>query len=167
MKDYPTFLKAAAMLAGKREDVRFICVGDGPATYKLEFRRLSRELGLGNKLIWAGNRQDMPAVYNAMDIASLSSSYGEGFPNVIGEAMACGAPCVVTDVGDLQWIVGNTGIVVYPRNPKLLSEAWQTMITRIGNHELQLREKVRQRIAEQFGVDTLIQRTEAVLRSLL
>lgn len=54
MKDHPTFLKAAAMLARKREDVRFVCVGDGPEPCKLELQRLSREFGLESKLIWAG-----------------------------------------------------------------------------------------------------------------
>lgn len=162
MKDYPTFLKAAAMLSGEREDVRFVCVGDGPDPYRLEFQRLSRELGLESRLIWTGSRGDMPAVYNALDILTLSS-ITEGFPNVIGEAMACGIPCVVTDVGDSAWVVADLGIVVSPRDPEALAQALQTMITRI---EDPLGEKVRRRIVEQFSIDTLIRRTDAALRNL-
>jgi len=107
----------------------------------------------------------MPAVYNAIDIASLSS-YGEGFPNVIGEAMACGVPCVVTDVGDSKLMVGDKGIVVSQKDFQALADAWETMITRIEDPRLQLGEKVRRRIVEQFGIDTLIRREEAALRNL-
>ena len=67
-----------------------------------------------------GKRQDIPRLTAALDIAS---SFGEGLPNVIGEAMACGIPCVVTDVGDSALIVGETGKVVPPRNPAALSVA--------------------------------------------
>jgi len=91
MKDHPTFLRAAAMLARERPDVRFVCVGDGPENYKSEMHQLASVLGLDGRLIWAGSRQDMPAVCSALDIAA-SSSYGEGFSNTIAEAMACGVP---------------------------------------------------------------------------
>lgn len=165
MKDHSTFLRAAMMLAGERDDVRFVCVGDGPEPYKLKFQKLSRDLGLESRLIWAGDRKDMPAVYNALDIVTLSS-ISEGAPNVIPEAMACGVPCVVTDAGDSAYIVGDTGIVVSPRDPQVLSRAWQTMVTRVENHRLELGQEVRRRIVEQFGIDTLIQRTEAALRNL-
>jgi len=116
MKDHPTFLKAAALLGKQREDIRFVCVGEGLAHYRNQLHTLSKELGLTNRIIWAGARPDMPAVYNAFDIATSSSSYGEGWSNVIGEAMACGIPCVVTDVGDSAWIVGKNGIVVKPND---------------------------------------------------
>jgi len=166
MKDHPTFLKAAAMLAGEREDLRFVCVGDGPEPYRLGLQRLSQELGLERKLIWVGSRRDMSRVYNALDIVT-SSSISEGFPNVIGEAMACGIPCVVTDAGDSAWIVGDLGMVVSPKDFQALARAWQTMITRIEDPKSPLGEKVRRRIVEQFGIDTLIRRTEAALTNLL
>jgi len=72
------------LVAEQRNDVRFVCVGEGPDQYREELYSLANELGLGNRLIWAGSREDMPAVYNAFDIAVSSSAWGEGFPNVLG-----------------------------------------------------------------------------------
>lgn len=159
MKDHQTFLKAASLLAKGRDDVRFICVGDGPATYKSELKRLSRELGLEKKLIWAGAYRDMPAVYNAIDIVT-SSSYGEGFPNVIGEAMACGVPCVATDVGDSALIVGDAGVVVPPKNPERLASGIRALLDRACADS---GEKARRRIIEHFSLNSMVQKTEAIL----
>lgn len=166
IKDHPTFLKAAALLAQEREGVRFVCVGDGLADYRQELHKLGQELGLTERLIWAGACDDMPAVYNALDIAS-SSSYGEGFPNVIGEAMACGVPCVVTDVGDSASIVGDAGVVVPPKNHHALADGWRDMLRRLGDHRLSLSEKARARVALHFDLDTLVQKTSDLLKGLL
>src|SRR5207248_7530370 len=90
---------------------------------------MGQSLGLGSRLIWAGTRRDMQKVYNAFDIL-VSSSYGEGFSNVIGEAMACGVPCVVSDVGDSARIVGSTGIVVPAREPEALAQGMHSALLR-------------------------------------
>src|SRR5712692_4540998 len=74
MKDHRSFLKAASLLAGERADVRFVCVGDGPDDYRQELRALGQQLGLTDKIKWAERRDDMPAVYNALDILVSSSS---------------------------------------------------------------------------------------------
>jgi len=91
MKDHPTFLRAAALLSQQLADLRFACVGDGPEPYKLKMHELAHELGLESVLLWAGPRDDMPAVYNALDVLTLSS-LTEGFPNVVAEGMASGRP---------------------------------------------------------------------------
>jgi len=155
MKDHPTFLRAAAMLAQERPDVRFVCVGDGSEPYKSELRQLANELGLDGRLIWAGARHDMPAVYNALDIAASSSSFGEGFSNTITEAMACGVPCVVTDVGDSALIVDETGVVVPPASPDELCEGFRLMLKRLGP-DLHLREATRASIVNRFTNTVLV-----------
>jgi glycosyltransferase involved in cell wall biosynthesis len=159
MKDHHTFLKAAAMLAQEREDVRFVCVGDGPAEYRQELHAYARQLDLTGRLIWAGARRDMPGVYNALDIAT-SSSLGEGFSNVIGEAMACGAPCVVTDVGDSAWLVGETGVVVSPTNPQALAAGWRACLERDMSL---LSGQARLRVVENFSIKLLVERMEKAL----
>ena len=167
MKDHPTFLQAAAWLVQNQSDVRFVCVGNGPDSYKYELYALSRELGLEHYVIWAGNGVDMPKIYNAFDIVSSSSAFGEGFPNVIGEAMACGIPCVVTDVGDSALVVGDTGIVVPPKNPQPLAEGWMAMLGRLDHEGEELASKVRTRVVDNFCSELLIERITGALAALL
>ena len=160
MKGYPDFLEAAALLAKERKDVRFVIAGDGPDTYRRQLQLLSQELGLTERLIWAGVREDMPAVYNALDIACSSSSYGEGFPNTIGEAMACGIPCVVTDVGDSAKIVGDEGIIVPPGDPLKLADGLKTMLLKLHDIKPQL---LRERIMSRFSIENMVESTEKAL----
>jgi glycosyltransferase involved in cell wall biosynthesis len=159
IKDHPTFLRAAARLAGERKDARFVCVGDGTPEYAAQLQALGESLGLGRKLIWAGARSDMAAVQNALDIAA-SSSLGEGFPNAVGEAMACGVPCVVSDVGDSAWIVGETGVVVPPGDPAALAAGWITCLT--GDRD-EAGKRTRERIVANFSVACLARKTEEAL----
>ncbi len=164
MKDHETFLKAAAAIAGQREDVRFVCVGSGPANYKTGLIELSRELRLSGRVVWAEADGRMMEVYNALDVI-VSSSTGEGFSNVIGEAMACGVPCVVTDVGDSAWLVGKLGEVVPPREPELLGNAIEKSLNKIAAEDYEW-QATRQRIVDRFSVSHLIERTEAALFDL-
>ena len=163
-KDHPTFLRAAALLSEERRDVRFVCVGSGSENYARELYELADELGISNRVIWVKARADMSAIYNTLDIV-VSSSYTEGFPNVIGEAMACGIPCVVTDVGDAAWIVGDIDVVVPPKNPEALKNALKRLIETIGIDGCD-RTQIRQRIIDHFSVLQLVFKTEAALLCL-
>ena len=159
-KGHRAFLEAAALLCKEREDIRFVIVGD--SFDKSELEPLSRELGLTERLIWAGARQDMPAVYNALDILCSSSS-SEGFPNVIGEAMACGVPCVVTNVGDSAKIVGDTGIVVPWGDSQMLAHGLKTMLLKLNDIE---RLSIRDRIVRYFSLETMVDATEKALNEI-
>ncbi len=166
-KDHPTFLTAASMLAGERKDVRFVCVGDGPPEYRRRLQSLGESLGLKDRLIWTGARADMAAVYNAMDLLTSASAFGEGFPNVIGEAMACGVPCVATDVGDSRSIVGNTGVVVTAGDPTSLCDGWRRILDLPGDRVAALGEEARARVVAEFGREALALRTSKALEALL
>ena len=162
MKDHRTFLKACASVASRREDIRFVCVGGGPERYRAELIALANRLGLADRLTWAGRRTDMPSVYCGLDIVASSSSFGEGFPNVVAEAMSCGVPCVVTDVGDSARIVGEVGEVVPPRDAEALAAALNRMLSRT-DEDAELRRLARQRIVGKFSMQRMVSQTEKVL----
>ena len=158
-KDHETFLRAAAMLA-RDPRFRFICIGGGRADDAERLRRLAGQLDLDERLVWVGAFDRMPDAYNALDII-CSSSKSEGFPNAIGEAMACGVPAVATDVGATALLVGDTGVVVPKQQPAPLAEGMREIAVRCRDQSL--RDAARQRIAESFSVEQLLDRTEEVL----
>lgn len=160
MKDHPNFLKAGARLLHLGADVQLVCVGGGPADYRQMLQALADQLGLSGRVSWLGARKDMPSIYAALDLVCLSSM-AEGFPNVVGEAMACGVPCVVTDVGDAAHIVGDCGIVVPPGSPDHLAHGLQAMLDRLVR-EPDLKHKARQRIVSLFSVQNMVDRTQAL-----
>ncbi len=166
MKDHSSFLRAAARVAPDLPAVRFVCVGSGSGAYRADLRALGDKLGLGKRLIWTGALGDMPAVYNALDILT-SSSYGEGFSNVIGEAMACGVPCVVTDVGDSALIAGEIGMVVPARDPEALADAWRRWLCLSESERRARGVRARSRIEQEFNLNAMITRTEAALEELV
>ncbi|MDB6005463.1 MAG: hypothetical protein JWR15_2450, partial [Prosthecobacter sp.] len=157
MKDYATFLRAAATLD---KHCRFLCIGGGSNEYTQEMQALANELGLAGRLIWSAPRSDMPQILNALDALVSSSAFGEGFSNVTGEAMACGTPCIVTDVGDSAWLVSDAGLSVPPRQPAALAAAMRQFLALDPSA---LKPKARQRIEENFTVPTMVQRTTELL----
>ena len=107
----------------------------------------------------------MPCVYNALDLVVSSSAYGEGFPNVLGEAMACGTPCVATDVADSAWVVGDCGEIVAVRDPVALAVAISRMLDRIADGNI-IPEQIRGRVVARFSRRVLLDKTEAALSRL-
>ncbi|MES2404460.1 MAG: glycosyltransferase [Pseudomonadota bacterium] len=167
MKDHPTFLRAAALLAARNERLRFVCVGGGNPDFVQGIKALATQLGLGSRVIWAGPRNDMAAIFSALDVA-VSSSCGEGFSNVVAEAMACGRPCVVTDVGDSARIVGECGAVVAPGDPPALADAVERVATRLEDPDgaARLHAMARTRIEVTYSLDVLLRNSEQALRAL-
>jgi len=160
MKDHATFLRAGALVAADREDIFLACVGNGPELASL--KALALELGIERRTLFAHNADAVMAL-NAFDIA-CSSSFTEGFPNAVAEAMACGRSCVVTDAGDSAEIVGKCGTIVPSRDP----EALATGISR----KIELRSRTRstaarQRIIEHFSVDQMVDRTIAEFEEIV
>jgi glycosyltransferase involved in cell wall biosynthesis len=162
IKDHPNFLKAAALLSKERKDVRFLCVGDGPADYRRTLQVLAEKLALKEFLIWSDARADVSTVYNGLDVL-VSSSASEGLSNVIVEAMACGVPCVVTDVGDSAWAVGHTGEVVASKDPVALKNAIQRLLDQTAYGSAQ----IRQRIVDRLSLAKFIANTECMLNALV
>ena len=165
MKDHTTFFKAAALIAEKIDRVVFIVVGDGAADYIEELHNLVEKLGLSDQVIWFGNRSDLVTIYSTLDVLVSSSSYGEGFSNVIGEAMSCGIPCVVTDVGDSAMIVGDPTRVVIPGDPEMMASAILKVL-QINKEEGAL-DSLRNRITDNFSISKLVDQTEKALEDVI
>jgi glycosyltransferase involved in cell wall biosynthesis len=102
----------------------------------------------------------MPSVFTALNLHTLSSAYGEAFPNVLGEAMACGVPCVATDVGDSSFLIGDTGMVVPPKDPQALADGWERLLSLSAEERLSLGERARQRILQLFSIVQIARRYE-------
>jgi glycosyltransferase involved in cell wall biosynthesis len=162
MKDHATFLAAAAQLAEKRPELRFLLIGAGIEPSNRALMRAICEHGLTNRVRLLGARDDMKAIYPALDIATLSSAFGEGFPNVLGEAMSCGVPCVATSSGDAAQILGPTGVVVPPRDSVALAAGWDRLAALGANGRRSIGAKARERIVRDFDLGAIIARYEAL-----
>lgn len=154
-KDYCNLLMALALLSKEGKDFRCALAGPGMEWPNTDLSRLISECGLADKVLLLGPRDDIPDVMSALDLLVLSS-YGEAFPNVVAEAMACGTPCAVTDVGDAALIVGCTGWVAPPRNPRALAQSIEQALAVIQSPRCgELSQACRQRIAECFGIERM------------
>lgn len=162
-KDHATYIRACAYLLEECPNAAFVCVGGGGTVeYEASLKALADQLKLSNRLIWAGEYQDMVAVYSALDVL-VSSSLHEGFPNVIAEAMGCEVPVVATSVGDVELILDGVGICVPPGDPIALATGMKAMLAR----DLCAAGKAsRERIVERYSVEKLTERTETLLNAL-
>lgn len=162
LKDHETFLRAAALFRSREPAVQFLVVGGGQLGTAERLEALASELGVSDRVIWVGDRADAPALYSALDILTLTS-VTEGFPNVVAEAMACGALCVATDVGDVAQIVGEAGMVVPIRSPEAIAHAWERIMRMPAGERAAMAVRARDRIVEEFGAEKLAQRTASAL----
>lgn len=128
MKGHLTFLEAAARLAQERADVHFLLVGRDVGPDNPMLSAALRHPALAGRTHCLGERDNIPLLTAALDVACSSSSWGEAFPNALGEAMACGVPVVATDIGDVRRIVGDAGIIVPVADPGALCAAWKRLL---------------------------------------
>jgi len=162
VKDHPTFLQAAARFAAACPSSRFVCVGDGSPAYAAGLRAEAERLGLGGRLVWAGARRDMTAVYNACDVITLCSR-AESFPNALGEAMACERPCVASAVGDVPILLGDTGTLVPVADAGALASAWRAVLARPAHERCAIGARARDRIVKEFALDRTVEGIGAIL----
>lgn len=166
-KDYNNLLSAAGILTKKYMNLHFVLIGRGIEQNNSEIAELISQNKLTNRVHLLGERQDIPEIIAGMDIITSSSSYGEAFPNVIGEAMASGIPCVVTNVGDSAWIVGNSGKVVPPRDAQALATACKELIDAGLSERVRLGKVARQRILDNFSIEKIVARYEELYKQIV
>ena len=156
-KDHRTFLKALSRVHGSHPEVRAVLVGSGTNPANANLEALIAETRTQDLIYLLGERSDMPKVAAAFDIA-CNSSVSEAFPNAVGEAMSCGVPCVVTDVGDSRWLIGDTGRVVQPATPEALAKGLSELVQLGPERRGILGAHARERIANEFSIQATAER---------
>ncbi|CAP44372.1 putative glycosyltransferase [Bordetella petrii] len=168
LKDHANLLGAVASLTrgGRDRGLQCVLIGRGMSPGNADLMALIDNLGLRGRILLAGPSDDVPAVMNALDLHVLSSC-AEGFPNVVAEALACGTPCVVTNVGDAAHIVGATAPVVPPEQPEALAQGVAAALDDIAARG---REAVgapgRARVLAEFDLAHMVTAYEALWRRI-
>ena len=167
MKNHVDFIRAARKLISKYPYIHFVLAGRNVNKFNSVLVNLIKEEGIVSQVHLLDERNDISEITAAPDIATNFSSWGESFSNAIGEAMACGIPCVVTDIGDSALIVGDTGIVIPTKNIDELVKAWIKLIKISSEGRKQLGQKARERIVNNFSLLKIINNYEEVYREVL
>tara|TARA_Y100000768_G_scaffold388577_1_gene385315 strand:- start:1886 stop:3016 length:1131 start_codon:yes stop_codon:yes gene_type:complete len=156
-KDHLNLLNALSIIRSKNINFFCILVGSNIDKNNITLTSEIKKLRLTNNVKLLGQKDNILQVMNGLDIFIQSSSYGEGFPNVVAESMACGTPCVVTDVGDAAFIVGKTGWIVPPNNPNNLAKKIEKALNEISKKNWNTRcNKARLRIQKNFNINKMI-----------
>lgn len=164
-KDHTTFVNAAKILATRRPLVHFILAGTSISQDNEQLMELIRSTGFQERFHLMGHRTDVPRITAALDLA-CSSSISEGSSNVIAEAMACGVPCVVTDVGDSSVVVAEWGRVVPPRNPSAFAQACAEMLDLPDRQRVVLAAAARSRAEACFSLPSVVDQYERLYNDL-
>jgi glycosyltransferase involved in cell wall biosynthesis len=166
MKDHASFFAASTSFLKSYPHTHFILAGRDVTPENPHIRdQLGQKADLG-KFHLLGERDDIPHILAAIDIVT-SSSLSEGFPNAIGEAMACGVPCVSTDVGDARILVEDTGLLVSKRSPQELCKAWDIIARMTHEDRLDMGSRARGRIERHYTQDKTTQRYEELYRKMI
>lgn len=164
-KDHRNFIQAAGLIRKSDSSVHFILCGDGITKENSQLMQWIKQAELDECIHLLDVRKDVSRLVAAMDVA-VSSSLGEGFPNVVGEAMACAVPCVVTDVGDSALLVGDTGKVVAAKDPGALAVAILELLQTSPEFREELGTQARLRVMKNYSLDSVVKKYEAVYRGV-
>ncbi len=167
MKDITGLLEAFAKLRHERQDGHLVIVGKGHDHANQALVGQIHGLGIGGAVTLLGARDDVAPVMAAFDCLVLPSAWGEGFPNVIGEAMASGLPCISTDVGDSKMLIAENGLIVPPRDRDALAAAMAEMMDLGSEARQQAGHQARRRIQADYSIQQIVRRYDQLYRDLL
>ena len=148
-------------------DAHFLLAGAGVEDNNPALRRAIKQAGVGTNTHLLGKREDISRLMAALDVLVSSSSSGEAFPNVLGEAMACGVPCVVTGVGDSAEIVGETGRVVAVGDMDGLAHNIVEILQLSYEERRAMGAKARERIRVRYNIESVVRQYEKFYESLM
>jgi glycosyltransferase involved in cell wall biosynthesis len=166
VKGQDVFVRSAGMIAQEYPNVRFLMVGRGLETANETLMQWINATGFADRFVLLGERRDVSIVLSAMDIFCLPSR-SEGFPNVLGEAMAMGLPCVSTDVGDAGVLLGYTGILVQKDDYEALTVGLKQMLDMSQDERTALGERARLRVQNEFTLEQTRKKFKAVYAELV
>lgn len=152
MKDHATAIEAAGRARQMGHDIHLLLAGAGTDRLPPDMLAACRRLIPQDRVSFLGDRRDVAEWMPGCDIVALASAWGEGFPNILGEAMACGVPCVATDIGDSKAIMGDAGICVAPRDAPAMAAAIHALADMGRDGRQRMGAKGRQRVVEQFSL---------------
>ena len=156
-KDHPTLLKSLALLADQGVNFHCYLVGSGVDKNNITLVSLVRDLNLEGRVSLKGQISDIPQFLSKIDVNLLSSS-AEAFPNVLVESMACGVPCVSTDVGDARIILDGYGEIVPVRDPRSFAFQTAALISKLKVPKL--RAKIQadcvNSVKARFSIETMV-----------
>lgn len=152
MKDHHSFVRAIGQLRAQRPQVVAVFCGEGLTTDNAELVGWLQDAGFPlERCRFLGRQTDMPQIYSLLDVLVSSSRSGEGFPNVLVEGMACGVPCVTTDVGCSREIVGEASQVVPPSQPEMLATAIAAILSEVVHDQAMVSARARDRVMQNFS----------------
>ena len=167
MKDHAMLVDAVARARSSGHDLHLLLVGTGTDEPPPELAAaISRALP-ADRVTCAGERDDVAVWLSGLDLLALPSAWGEAFPNVLGEAMASGVPCVATDVGDSGWIIGDTGRLVPPRDPAAMAAALARLTEAGADARRRMGEAARARVVACFSLGQIAGRYAALYEAVL
>lgn len=164
-KDHQTFVRAARVVADQIPNAHFVGAGEEQTYSASDLLSWVDEAGLRDRFHWLGVRRDVAAIDASLDVLVCSSTT-EGFPNVVGEAMACGVPCVATDVGECAEVIGDTGRVVPKQAPQQMGNAIVELLRMSPSERAKLGATARQRVVERYDIDRVVERYADLWRVL-
>ena len=165
-KNHFGFVEAVGLVHAQQPNVHFLLAGPEVDASNTELVTAIAAKGLQTHMHLLGRRDDVPRLMASLDVLA-SSSHGEAFPNVLGEAMACGVPCVVTDVGDSSEIVGDTGRVVIAGDMAGLARGLVDVLCLPAEAKATLGDKARARVATNYEIGHVTRLYEAFYEQVM
>ncbi len=165
-KGHKDFCTIAKLLRGRMPDVRFLLAGRDVTPQNRTLTQWLEDAGLKSGISVIGPRDDVPDILNALDVL-VSPSLGEAFPLIIGETMACGVPCVATDVGDTAWIVGDGGIVTPPGDEQAIVEGIIRILDLPVSQRRELGYRAHQHITREFDLGAIAIKYKALYEAVV
>ncbi len=155
-KDHKSLLKSISEAKKYLKNIKCVLVGKNIDKHNQKLLNWIEFYNLKNHIVLLGSRRDINVIMNGLDIHILSSAYGEGFPNVLAESMACGTPCIASKVGDSEYILGNTGWLVKPHDYKSIAEKILIAANESTKKRMERSFSARRHIEKNFSINKMI-----------